>query len=99
MYQYLIFDITTLPMDTTQILLVAVVTVLTILLSVIGVQIILILVEVRNAMQKMNKMLDDAEEVTGGISKSVTGMSGVFEGIKAGLSLVNMFGKKHAKEE
>ena len=86
-------------MDTTQILLTVVVTVLTILLSIIGVQIVFILSEVRKAFEKMNKMLDDAGLVTGGISRSVSGMSGMFEGLKAGLNLVNLFGKKKSSKD
>lgn len=85
-------------MDTTQILLVAVVTVLTILLTIIGVQIVFILVEVRKSLEKVNKMLDDAGTVTGGISRSVTGLGGLFEGIKTGLSFVHKFGKKHKED-
>lgn len=84
-------------MDTTQILLVIVVTVLTILFTVIGIQVVYILMEFRKTVEKINKMLDDAGQVTGGISRSVTGMSGMMEGIKTGLSIVNIFGKKKEK--
>ena len=83
-------------MDTTQILLVIVVTVLTIIFSVIGIQVVFILMEFRKMIEKMNKMLDDAGLVTGGISRSVTGMSGMVEGLKTGLSIVHLFGKKKA---
>lgn len=86
-------------MDTTQVILIIVVTVLTVLLSVIGVQIVFILMEVRKSLEKMNKMLDDAGEVTGGISRSVTNMGGLMEGIKTGLSVVNIFAKKKDKEK
>ena len=82
----------------TQVLLVIVVTVLTVLLTVIGVQIVFILSEFRKTVEKVNKMLEDAGQVTGGITRSVTGMSGMFEGLKAGLSIVNLFGKKKGKE-
>ena len=81
-------------MDTTQILLVIVVTVLTILFSIIGIQVVFILMEFKKMIEKMNKMLDDAGLVTGGISRSVTGMSGMVEGLKTGLSIVHFFGKK-----
>lgn len=85
-------------MDTTQILLIVVVTVLTILLTVIGIQVVYILVEVRKSAQKVNEMLDDATEVTGGISRSFSGMSGLVAGLKSGLSIVSWFGKKKNKE-
>jgi len=86
-------------MDTTQLLLTVVVTVLTILLSIIGVQVVFILAEFRKTIEKMNKIIDDAGQVSGGISHSVTGMTGMFEGIKTGLNLVNLFGRKKSKEE
>ena len=47
----------------------------------------------------MNKMLDDAGVITGGVSKSFSGMSGVMAGFKTGLSLMNGFSKKKEKDE
>lgn len=85
-----------LPMDTTQLLLTIVVTVLTILLSIIGIQIAFILAEMRKSIEKINKMLDDGGLVTGSIGKSVSSMGGLVEGIKSGLSVVSFFGKKPA---
>jgi hypothetical protein len=81
-------------MDTTQVLLVIVVTVLTVLLSVIGIQVAFILAELKKTIEKINKMLDDGGMVTGGIAKGVTGMGGLLEGIKTGLNVVNLFKKK-----
>lgn len=86
-------------MDTTQVLLIIVVTVLTILISVIGVQVFFILSEIRKTVEKMNKMLDDAGMVTGSVSRSVMGMAGLVEGVKTGLSVVNIFGRKKQKEK
>lgn len=83
-------------MDITQIVLVIVIVVLTVLLVVIGVQIVHILKEVKKSLEKVNKMLDDAGAVTGGISRTVTGATGLLEGLKTGLSLVSLF--KHKKE-
>jgi hypothetical protein len=80
-------------MDITQLLLVIVVTVLTVLLVVIGVQVVYILKEMRKSLEKVNAMLDDANTVTGGISRTFNGATGLIEGIKTGLSLVNIFGK------
>lgn len=85
-------------MDTTQILLVVVATVLTVLLAVIGVQVVFILIEIKKSLQKVNQMIDHASVVTGGISKSLSGMGGLVEGIKTGLSIVKIFEKKKEKE-
>ena len=49
--------------DTIEILLTVVVTTLTVLLAIIGVQIILILTEVRNILKKTDSMMGDAEEL------------------------------------
>lgn len=81
-------------MDATQILLIVVVSVLTVLLTVIGIQVIYILGEIRKSLQKMNKMLDDATSISHDISKSMNSVGGLFEGLKTGLSVVNFFGKK-----
>lgn len=86
-------------MDTTQILLVIVITVLTILLSVIGVQVVLILNEFRKTIEKVNKIIEDAGTVTGGISHTLTGMGGLVEGLKTGLSVVHWFDRKKKEKE
>lgn len=85
-------------MQITQILLIIVVTVLTVILSIIGVQVARILSEFKKTVEKMNKMMDDAGAVSGTISRSVTGMSGLVEGLKTGLSVVSWFGKKKVQE-
>lgn len=85
-------------MDITQILLVVVISVLTVLLSFIGVQVVYILQEVRKSFVKVNKMLDDAGEVTGGVSRTVTGAAGLLEGLKTGLSFASFFSKKSKKD-
>ena len=71
-------------MDTTQVLLVIVITALTILLVAVGIQVFFILREVRDSIRKLNKILDDAGEVSGAITRpiaslsdSLTGLSGV----------------------
>ncbi|MBI4058160.1 hypothetical protein HY408_00165 [Candidatus Gottesmanbacteria bacterium] len=84
-------------MDTTQLLLVVVISVLTILLSIIGVQVIFILAEFRRTVEKVNNILDDAEVVSSGVHKSFVGMAGLMEGFKTGLSVVHLFGKRKKK--
>lgn len=86
-------------MDTTQILLTVVISVLTILLTVIGIQVALILGEFRKSIIKVNKIIDDAGTVTGGISHTVSGMGGIVDGLKAGLSVVHWFDRKKSKSE
>jgi len=47
-------------LSVTQILLIFVVSVLTVILAIIGIQVFLILKESRHSIEKVNKMLDDA---------------------------------------
>jgi len=81
-------------MDTTQILLVIVISVLTVMIVVIGIQVVLILKEIKKSLEKVNQMIDHAATVTKSVSQTGSGASGVVEGIKAGLSLVSAFHKK-----
>lgn len=91
--------------DNTQILLVAVVTVLTALLAIIGVQVFFILREIRESIKKFNKIIDDAGTISGSIaqpiaslSNSITGVSGI-AGLLGWLSQRKRKSKKTEKEE
>jgi len=80
--------------DSTQILLIVVVSALTIVLVVIGFQIIFILQEVRKSFQKINKMLDDATVVTGIVSKSATNVSTFTSALSGFLQVFKIFSNK-----
>lgn len=80
--------------DTTQILLIAVITVLTVILTVIGIQLIYILREFRKTVEKTNKILDDTGLITESIAKPVVGISSLITGIKAGVDIANIFKRK-----
>jgi len=69
---------------------------LTVLLVIIGIQISLILKEVRTSIQKTNKMLDDAGKVTQTVSTGVENMSGFMNGIRTGISMITSL--KHKGE-
>ncbi|KKS45078.1 hypothetical protein A3J20_01060 [Candidatus Gottesmanbacteria bacterium RIFCSPLOWO2_02_FULL_42_29] len=87
-------------LDTTQILLFAVVTILTVLLVFIGWQIFQILGEVRKMLQKFNTMVDGAVNVTGNLGKSFEKLSGFGEGVQAVFSIFKLFsGKKEKKDD
>jgi hypothetical protein len=91
--------------DTTQVLLIVVITTLTILLTVIGVQVFFILREFKRTIEKMNKMLDDAGVISESIAKpiaslssGVTGLSGI-TGLLGWLVSRGKKGKKTEEEE
>ncbi len=86
-------------MDPIQLTIIGVSITLTLLLVILGIQVYLILSEIRSSLQKTNKMLDDAGKVTGTVSEGVTSMSGFMNGIKTGLSMVTSFQKQGDKHE
>lgn len=86
-------------MDTAQIVLIFVVLILTGLLVATGFQFFKILGEFRKSIQKVNKMLDDSGVVTGTVSKSIAGLTGVGSGIKTALSVFSFFKKGKKKNE
>lgn len=87
--------------DSTQILLIAVIVVLSILLSIIGVQVFFILREVQRSIQKVNKMLDDAGTISESITKPIASLSNSITGVSG---IAGLFGwlasrKKKRKEK
>lgn len=86
-------------MESTQVLIIVVVTILAIILAAVGIQIFFILKEVRRSVEKVNKMLDDATVVSGSVAQGVTGISGVLAGVKTGLSFLNFFKKGKGDED
>ena len=85
--------------DTMQLLLVGVITVLTIILSVIGIQIVYILKEFRRVIEKVNKILADAGRASEKMSDSLAEIAGITSGIKAVLGIFNLFSKRKEKKE
>lgn len=86
-------------LDTTQILLFAVVTILTVLLVFIGWQIFQILGEVRRMLMKFNAMVDGAVNMTGNIGKSFEKLSGFGEGVQSVFSIFKLFSAKKEKKD
>lgn len=84
--------------DPTRVLLVAVVIVLTIMMVLIGWQIYQILLEIRKMLKKSNLMMDNAAGFSAKIGKSFESLSGFSEGVKAVLSILNVFRKGEKKD-
>lgn len=85
--------------DPAQILLFIVIIVLTIFLVILGIQVSLILKDLRKTIAKTNKVLDDTAEITEAVKGPVTGFSGAIMGLKTGNSLMNLINKVGSKEE
>ena len=86
-------------MDPIQLLIIVVTLILTILLVVLGIQMWFILKEIRISIQKMNKMLDAMQKVTGTVGEGVSNLGGVMSGLKAGLSIFSSLRKKGEGDE
>jgi predicted PurR-regulated permease PerM len=69
--------------DPVQLVLLIVIIVLTILLVILGVQVFLILKELRQTVSKTNKVLDTAESITENIEAPLEALSSLALGVKA----------------
>jgi hypothetical protein len=81
-----------------QILIFAVVTILTTLLTLSGIQVIGILKELRETIRKANKSMDDFNLITNSVAKPVSGVSGFLMGLKSGSDVLNLFLKSKKKK-
>ena len=79
--------------DPAQIILLVVVITLTILLVVLGIQVYLMLKDLRKTLDKANKVLDNTEEITGSVSAPINSISSVLMGLKAGGALASLIKK------
>jgi len=89
-------------LDSAQGLLIIVVTILTVLLVVIGIQVVNILREIKKSLEKVNKMLDDAGVITGSVAETVSGLSSFLEGVKGSFKVIDLlldFLKKRGKNQ
>ncbi|MEK7565785.1 MAG: hypothetical protein AAB506_01945 [Patescibacteria group bacterium] len=81
--------------DAAQLVLGLVIVTLTVMLSVIGLQVVYILRELRESIKKMNKVLDDTGVISESVSKPINMFSGMLLGLKGGSALMKIFSKKH----
>ena len=86
-------------MDPVQLTIIIISFALAILIVVLGIQVFYILREMRTSITKFNSMLDDGKKVTSTIGDSVSGVAGVFSGIKAALSVFKAFKSKEESHE
>ena len=66
---------------------------------VLGVQVFLILRDVRSTIAKANKVLDDASHITETVSGPVSSLASVLMGVKTGLIASKVLGGKGRKEK
>ena len=85
-------------LDIFQLLLVVVIAALTTLLVFVGIQVVYILREIREAMQKINKVLADAGMISESVAKPIAGISGFLTGVQSGARLMRLL-RDDKKEE
>lgn len=79
--------------DPAQIVLFLVIIILTTLLVGLGIQVFFILRELRRAVAKTNKILEDAGVITESVSTPLATLSSLMMGVKTGISAANLLKK------
>ena len=87
-------------MDTTQLLLTIVLTVSTILLIIVGIQLVFVLKELRTSLIKVNRIIGGFEKVSESIEHGFGELTGFVAGFKTIFKFIDIFQKKrHDKSE
>ncbi len=83
-------------MDSTQLLLTVVLSVTTILLIVVGLQLIFFLRELRKIMMKVHHVIDAFEKVGSSLDHGLGEMYGFMSGLKTIFKVIDIFHKKRS---
>ncbi len=87
-------------MDTTQLLLTVTLTMSTIFLIVVGIQLIFVLRELRRTLKKVNNIVEGVEKLGVGLEQGWKELSGFVMGAKGVFKLIDHFHqKKHGKSK
>jgi hypothetical protein len=78
-------------MDPVIVLLVVIMVIVTLLLVVVGVQVIIILQELRITLKHVNHTMKNTDDVVAIFYRSFTNISHSFTGLKSGLQLMDVF--------
>lgn len=85
-------------MDITQVLLTAVITVMTIILTIIGIQLITVLREMRTFLGRMNAIASELEKIGANFGQGYADIIGFFSGLKSVFHILNLITKKKHKK-
>jgi hypothetical protein len=78
-------------MEALPIIFSVVVIVLTIILAVVGIQLVLVLLEVRKSLKKFNLFLDTAEQQVQSVVKPLQNLGGMASGLNSGFKVFEAF--------
>jgi hypothetical protein len=84
--------------DTTQIILISAITVMTVILTVVGIQLIFVLKELRNFLGKANNIIAELEKIGINAGHGYSEIIGFFSGLKKLFFIVDLLAKKKAKK-
>lgn len=79
--------------DAAQILLFAVIVILTLLLLILGIQVFFILKELRQTITKANRVLDNTGDITQSVSAPLSNFSSLLTGLRASAKVANILKK------
>ena len=80
--------------DTTQVLLIASITVMTVILTIIGIQLIFVLRDFRSLLTKVNNIVDELEKVGMNVGSGFSEVMGFFSSFKKLFFIVDLLAKK-----
>ena len=86
-------------MDPVIIILTVVICIFGIVLTIAGIQVILVLQEVKTTLKKVNVMAETVERATNQIVAPLSGLGGTMDGLKSGLKVAGAFMNWLNKEE
>lgn len=87
-------------MDSTQLLLTVVLSVTTVLLVFIGIQLVFVLRELRKALKKVNNIIDNFEKVGVSVGHSFSELTGFVSGFKTIFKVIDFIhAKKNGKQQ
>ena len=85
-------------LDSSQILIVAAVTIMTAILTIVGIQLILVLKEVRQGLKRINGIVDSVEKIGFSVTHGSTEILGFMTGVKKLFSIIDVI-TEHTKKK
>lgn len=85
--------------DLTQVMLVVVIVILTTIMAAVGIQIILLLRDIRRLFGRVNGLIDRAEMTMSSWSGQFAGLSSLVEGIRSGVGVVEKISQVLGRKE
>lgn len=86
-------------LDSSQILIIAAITIMTAILTVIGAQLILVLKDIRKLLSRVNAIIDTVEQVGFNITHGSAEIIGFITGVKKMLTVIDTVSERSKKKK